>query len=238
MDMLYMLVFIGLCATALWLLDKQPRIQRRKQAEELLNARGRLATIPQPERLKRQSAILDFSYFHRNATVDEISQHVNENIHDIRCLVDNLIEGELVEIVRYESTDGLPRWRAGVVRAGDRVKLTPAAIARLSTGGEEMRVKVGDNSPTAINSVLISSQNSVIGRIGGEHVEALEQLRRLVEASNNPNAQELYDSFLEELQKTPPRRSTLATLFNGIKAATPALTEMAELADKIVRIFS
>jgi hypothetical protein len=67
--------------------------------------------------------------------------------------------------------------------------------------------------------------------------QALEIVKSLVEKSENKEAGELFDSFNEEIQKEKPKKSVLASLWDGLTKIVPLITQTVGLVDKITPLF-
>jgi hypothetical protein len=109
--------------------------------------------------------------------------------------------------------------------------------------GGKMSVKNGDTI-SAINSVVVN-RAKVEGHINnisasGENGDAkalLERLLKMVEASGSAEAGELLESFTQEAAAAKPKKTTLRSLWEGLKSALPSLKEAVGLAADVQRMF-
>ena len=102
---------------------------------------------------------------------------------------------------------------------------------------------LGDSFHNISGSTIVSrsfvehSFNRIRDQYDQETAEALEKVAQEVNKSGNKEAGELFTAFSEELQKPEPRKSLLCNMWNGLKEALPTLAKLADVTEKITRLF-
>ena len=79
--------------------------------------------------------------------------------------------------------------------------------------------------------------NTVARRIDDETAQALRRIAEMIEAQNNREAAEIFESFNKELAKQDPANAVLKSLWNGLKAAMPVLAAATDITVKIAKLF-
>jgi hypothetical protein len=106
-------------------------------------------------------------------------------------------------------------------------------------GGDKVGGDKFENvSGTIVNrSTLKQSMNTVARRTDDDTAQALKRIAELIEAQNNAEAAEIFESFNKELAKQSPARAVLKSLWEGLKAAMPVLGAATDITVKIVKLF-
>jgi hypothetical protein len=97
---------------------------------------------------------------------------------------------------------------------------------------------IGANATIINRSNLQSSLNSVRTNTGEECADTLAQIARIVSASGNNDAVENFDALTAELSQPQAKRSLLKSYWTGIVTALPQVVELAQLGEKIAKIFT
>ncbi|MFF2525455.1 hypothetical protein [Streptomyces liangshanensis] len=103
---------------------------------------------------------------------------------------------------------------------------------------------VGDNfsnigsGATVINKSVVSNSLNRVQSAHGEDVAlALERIGEIVAASQNAEAIENFNELSEQLATAEPKKAVLRSLWAGICAALPAVSELSALGERIVVLF-
>ena len=80
--------------------------------------------------------------------------------------------------------------------------------------------------------------NTVARRTDDETAQALKRIADLIEAQNNSEAAEIFESFNKELTKPTPAKAVLKSLWEGLKAAMPVLGAATDITVKIAKLFT
>ncbi|WP_187438080.1 hypothetical protein [Actinomadura decatromicini] len=92
---------------------------------------------------------------------------------------------------------------------------------------------------TIINrSVLNQSLNSIRSNHGDDLAKALERLAQIIEENENVEAAESFAAMSEELATSTPRRGVVQSLWTGIVAALPAISDLTAIGEQIAGIIS
>lgn len=92
-----------------------------------------------------------------------------------------------------------------------------------------------NNSTIVSKSSLENAFNTL--KPDNETREALVKIAEFISNSENHAAGALYNTFTEELTKTPQDKSRLKSIWNGIEAVLPAVTSVAGVVSKIIPLF-
>ncbi|WDQ00114.1 hypothetical protein PVK74_30565 [Micromonospora chalcea] len=172
---------------------------------------------------------------------------------DERALVFTIIAkqldilGELVTTGNDTPTAGLASHLEGLKQAvGQTVFNIQSTGVTISNHSQHEGIKVtGDifsnigAGATIINrSVLSNSMNRLHEKGQSDIAEALRSVAEFIEKSGNGEAAENFGAMTEELDQPEPRKAILKTLWVGTLAALPAISELADAADKINGLFS
>jgi hypothetical protein len=107
-----------------------------------------------------------------------------------------------------------------------------------------MEVTMGDKYENIYGSTILSrslvekSFNNVKSVFDEGIADALKKIANEIERSNNKDAAENFDSFIEELQKPEPKKAVLRALWSGLTSILPTITQMTDVATKIDKLLS
>ncbi|MEU3601971.1 hypothetical protein ABZ714_25125 [Streptomyces sp. NPDC006798] len=96
---------------------------------------------------------------------------------------------------------------------------------------------IGDGATVINKSVLINSLNRVRSDHGPDVADALRRVGEIVAESQNEEAAEYFDALSAELSAETPKKTVLKSLWLGICAALPTVTELTSLGEKISTLF-
>lgn len=102
------------------------------------------------------------------------------------------------------------------------------------------KIKIGDvsgGSVVNVKSKVENSYNKVKSMAGGDTADALMEVARIVEDSQNRAAVRLLQDFQEELDKKKPNKRDLRSLWEGLVSLLPALGAASNLAERIAKLF-
>ena len=160
---------------------------------------------------------------------------------------------DIIETIhsRDEGEGSNARSRSAEVTAALREILRAKVPAQIILAAEGSRVEqvgvknegdkfedVGAGATIINRSSLSNCLNSVRASLGKDVAESLSQLAGIVAESKDGEAVDNFNALSEELEKPHPRISLLKSFWMGILAALPAVAEMADLGEKILKLFS
>jgi hypothetical protein len=186
-------------------------------------------------------AIMALRGFFRLLRRDHFALMVQTSAGDSPELFSSSEEAFMDELVsaltlRLQERDDLPPLIANIhnktIRQGDTVM--GDKVGGDKVGGD----KFENVSGTIVNrSTLKQSMNTVARRTDDDTAQALKRIAELIEAQNNAEAAEIFESFNKELAKQSPARAVLKSLWEGLKAAMPVLGAATDITVKIVKLF-
>jgi hypothetical protein len=92
---------------------------------------------------------------------------------------------------------------------------------------------------TTSGSITISNSfNKVKDKFGADAAQLLIKVAEIVNNSGNPQANEQFSAFKEELEKEQPKKSVLKTLWEGITTTLPLIKTTADIYDKVKDIIT
>jgi hypothetical protein len=95
------------------------------------------------------------------------------------------------------------------------------------------------SNSTIINRSLVERSFDKLSHANDdETASALVTVANEISRANNREAGEAFSAFNEELQKEAPRKPVLASLWSGVIAALPAITQLTSVVEKITKMFS
>jgi hypothetical protein len=172
---------------------------------------------------------------------------------DERALVFTIIAkqldilGELVSATSDPATAGLASQLDGLKQAvGRAVYHIQSSEVTISNHSQHEGIRVtGDifsnicEGATIINrSLLSNSMNRLQDKGQSDIAEALQSIAEFIEKSGNSEAAENFEAMTEELGQPSPRKAILKTLWAGTIAALPAISGLADAADKVSGLFN
>lgn len=93
------------------------------------------------------------------------------------------------------------------------------------------------SNATIINkSVVQNAFNKMRDKFDEDTAAALAQIAQIVEKSGNKEAGETFDDFNEEIQKPEPKKSRLNSFWTTLTGMLPAITGVAGLAEKVIKM--
>jgi len=91
-----------------------------------------------------------------------------------------------------------------------------------------------NNSGNLVQGRDIKIDGSFIqDKFGKDASDALVKVAEIVNASNNKDGKELFESMAEELKKEKPKKSILSSLWSGITTAVPLIKSSTEIFEKV-----
>ena len=94
------------------------------------------------------------------------------------------------------------------------------------------------SNSTVINESVVKNCFNKITSDGDDSLaNALLEVAEQIEASKNPKAGELFNSFADEVAKDNPSKTVLKTLWDGVIGQLPHINSMVSVIEKIARLF-
>jgi len=97
--------------------------------------------------------------------------------------------------------------------------------------------RIGAGATIINRSILVNSVNRARQVAGDDTARALEKLAAIVDSSHTPEAVDNFNGLTEELERAQPSKARMRSFWNGIMGALPGVVELADVADKIARLF-
>ena len=103
---------------------------------------------------------------------------------------------------------------------------------------------MGDNFDNIRNSTIINRStvtdafNQIVDSHDEDTIRALRQIAEEIEKSPNKEADENFNSLVEELGKEEPRKSVLTSLWNGVTKAAPTILQMTDAVSTISKLLN
>jgi hypothetical protein len=103
---------------------------------------------------------------------------------------------------------------------------------------------MGDSFQNIHRSIIINRsqvENSItkLAETGEANAtDIMSQISRIVEASQNQEAGDLFNQFTEELQKPAPRKSLLRRSWDNLMTVLPAVGEIAGATEAVAKLFN
>jgi hypothetical protein len=101
---------------------------------------------------------------------------------------------------------------------------------------------MGDSFSTISNTTIISRSvvTNSLNRAESQNQEVKKAILEVVDFINRSGSREAgeqFETFVEEASKSSPKKSVLASLWNGTVAALPAISQLAGVAETIHKLF-
>ena len=119
-------------------------------------------------------------------------------------------------------------------------------LAKLAEYEDVLQLKIitvmGDHFSNITNATIINKSvvqnafNKIKDTIDEDTAAALAQIAEHVEKSGNKEAGEVFNAFNEELQKPEPKKSLLRSFWTGLTSLLPAITSIAGIAEKVIKM--
>lgn len=97
--------------------------------------------------------------------------------------------------------------------------------------------RIGSGATIVNRSTLVNSVNRIGKSVDADTARAFERLAGIVENSRSSEAIENFNGLAEELERPQPSKARMKSFWNGITGALPGVVELADVADKITRLF-
>jgi hypothetical protein len=170
---------------------------------------------------------------------------------DTRDMIYGIIKKQL-DIIELISSGGL----AGQESGQDLTKIDRHLTAIYNISSEQVTISsqndryeetevtgdsfsnIGAGAVIVNRSLLLNSLNRLASEDRDDISAALQKVANLIEESGSVEATESFNAMSEELNQSAPRKAVLKALWAGVVGALPAISEMADITDKVSSLFS